>query len=82
MKISKAVKVFLLTGVMAVGTGCSYASKSDLDQVRADVADAKRMSEQALNTSNEARQTAQNANNRSDKIEEAMTRNFKKSMYK
>ena len=82
MTITKAAKASLLTGLIAVGTGCSYASKSDLDQVRADVADAKRMSEQALNTSNEARQTAQNANNRSDKIEEAMTRNFKKSMYK
>ncbi len=67
---------------VATATGCSYASKEDVEMLRNDLAQVRRVSEQALDTANEAQKTAMDAEKRYYRIEESMNRSFKKSMYK
>ena len=63
-------------------SGCSCAKKSELDAVRAELNSTKKIAEQALNTANEAQQSAQSAETRAKQANEAVSRGFKKSMYK
>ncbi len=76
MKTIRKIAICTVTLIAAMNvTGCSYASKADLEKTQ-------RVSDQALNTANEARDIAQEANDRSKRLEEMMNRSFKKSMYK
>lgn len=68
--------------LMVAATGCSYASKEDVSALRTELSQVRRISEESLSAATEARQIANDSNSRSARIEEAVNRSFKKSMYK
>ena len=66
----------VLVGLLASGlVGCSCVKRSEFDALKAEVEQTKRISEQALATANDAKMQSQ-------RVEEAVNRGFKKSMYK
>ena len=58
------------------------ATKAELNALKADLQATKQTADQALVTAKDAKQIAENADARSMKAEEAVSRGFKKSMYK
>jgi hypothetical protein len=82
MNMKRIVSLAVSLGLSTALIGCSCAKKEELAALQREVADVRRISEESLNTANEARQTAQDSNSRTARIEEAVNRNFKKSMYK
>lgn len=81
-----------LTGValaLVSLTSCSYASKEDLAEVRAEAQQSRKVSEQALRAAQDAKadadlakQQAQESTTVSRQTEEVVNRSYKKAMYK
>lgn len=82
MDFSRGTQLIVALGLTGLVAGCSCVKKEELDAVRAEAQESRRIAEQALNTANESRQSASDADARSKKVEEATNRSFKKSMYK
>jgi hypothetical protein len=86
LNVEKTMKNIVVTSsvlfLLSAATGCSYASKEEVSALRTEVAQVRRISEDSLSTANEARTIANDSNSRSTRIEEAVNRSFKKSMYK
>jgi hypothetical protein len=68
----------LLAGLSFVGC----ASRSSVEELRADLDMTRQTSEEALATAREAKQVASEADARSKRTEEVLNRSFKRSMYK
>ena len=79
MNIPKILVVALMVGALS---SCGYAKKDDLDALRTEVMANKRMSEQALNTANDAHAAAQRAEMTAKKAEETVNRSYKAGMRK
>lgn len=80
----RKVRVLAVATVLCLSaSACSdCATKAELNALKSDLAATKQTADQALATAKEAKQTAQDADARSQKAEEAVSRGFKKSMYK
>lgn len=75
----------ILTTVLFIGTtisGCGYAKKTDLDQLREELGDVRANALEAHTVADQSRRTANEALDMSKRTEEIVNRSFKKSMRK
>lgn len=86
MKNSKIFTAALLVFVSCTSSSCSYASKDELKQMRADMgADIRQnreVADQAMATAKESLEMSQNTEKVSRNTEEIVNRSFKRSMLK
>lgn len=75
MKGNSLVRAMLISVFALSAVGCNCVKKSEFDALKAEVDQNRRISEQAL-------ATAQDAKAQSQRLEEAVNRGFKRSMYK
>ena len=79
MKIA-TLKLPTLALAAMLAAGC--ASNSDLEEVRAEAAQAQRTADEAKATAQQAQQTADDAKRAADEANTRIDRAFQKSMYK
>ena len=78
----KIVKLISLAFIATVVSSCGYASKSDLDKLRAEMGELRINTQQAMSTADDAKRTADQSLEMSRRTEEIVNRSFKQSMRK